>query len=236
MTTNLSGGKPPFSTWNFSISRLLVAFVLALLLIQPVFPQARATSFRLEKLDTSLGHRLYVTVNGRERKISNQVMGAWIIDDGKRVAYSGLDGSGGFENEGESLRIYDVRTGKARKVMSEYVAIIALMEVKLSTGQLALLIKMGDGGLGASYFAVVDPNRGEVFSRDWAELVELNGDRIKLAFYNEEDWDAILGERGTAPDDPNQVISKTKVKPKKFENHDLKRVLKMKVVYNKRDR
>ena len=198
--------------------------------------QPRASSFRLEKLETSLGHKLYITVNGRERKISNQVMGAWIIDDGKSVAYSGLDGSGGFENEGESLRIYDVRTGKARKVLSEYVAIIALMPVKLSTGQLLLLIRMGDGGLGASYFAVVDPNRGEIFTRNWAELVELNGDRIKLAFYNEEDWDRILGERSGEQENPNQVIATTKVKPKKFESHDLKRVLKMRVIVNKRDR
>jgi hypothetical protein len=198
--------------------------------------QLRATSFRLEKLETTLGHKLYITVNGRERKISNQVMGAWIFDGGKSVAYSGLDGSGGFENEGESLRIYNVRTGRARKVLSEYVAIIALMPVKISTGQLALLIRMGDGGLGASYFAVVDPRRGEIFSRNWAELVELNGDRIKLAFYNEEDWDAILGERSGEPDNPNQVISTTKVKPKRFESHDLKRVLKMRVIYNKPDR
>jgi hypothetical protein len=197
---------------------------------------AIATSFRLEKLETSLGHRLYITVNGRERKISNQVMDVWIIDDGKSVAYSGLDGSGGYENEGQSLRIYDVRTGKTRKVLSEYVAVVALMQVKISTGQLALLIKMGDGGLGASYFSVVDPRRGEIFYRRWAELVELNGDRIKLAFYDEEDWDAILGERGGEPDNPNQVISTTKVKPKKFENYDLKRVLKMRLIQNKRNK
>ncbi|MFN2514318.1 MAG: hypothetical protein ABR568_23255, partial [Pyrinomonadaceae bacterium] len=96
-------------------------------------------------------NRLYITVNGRERKISNQAFEAWLIDDGKSVAYSGLDGSGGFENEGQSLRIYDVTTGRTRKILSEYVGIVALMPARLSTGQLALLLKMADGGLGASY-------------------------------------------------------------------------------------
>ena len=221
------------------LSRIVFTLIISAVFAAPLVAQprqSRATSFRLEKLETSLGNKLYITVNGRERKISNQVMDAWIIDDGKSVAYSGLDGSGGFENEGQSLRIYDVRTGKTRKVLSEYVAVIALMPVKISTGQLALLIKMGDGGLGASYFAVVDPKRGEVFYRRWAELIEIKGDRIKLAFYNEDDWDAILGERSGEPDNPNQVISTTKVKPRKFENHDLKRVLKMRVMYNRRDR
>ena len=108
------------------------------------------------------------------------------------------------------------------------------MEARLSTGQLALLIKLGDGGLGASYFAVVDPNRGEVFYRRWAELAELKGDQIKLAFYDEDAWDAILSERAGREENPNQVISTTKLKPKRFESHDLKRVLKMRVIYNKR--
>ena len=193
--------------------------------------QPRASDFRLEKLEGTLGNRLYITVNGRERKISNQALEAWLIDDGKSVAYSWLDGAGGFENEGQSLRIFDVRTGKTRKVLSEYMGIVALMPVRLSNGQLALLIKMADGGLGASYFAVVDPKRGEVFYRRWAELTELAGDRIKLAFYDPEDWDQINEARGAQQDNPNQVISHTTVKPKRTENHDLKRVVRMQVRY-----
>src|SRR5262245_46512326 len=127
-------------------------------------PQRVATNIRLERIEGELiANRLYVTVNGRERKGSNEACLAWIIDDGKSVAYSWTDGSGGFENEGESLRIYDVRTGRIRKVLSEYMAIGALTPVRLTTGALALLIMMGDSGLGGSYFAVVDPKRGEVF-------------------------------------------------------------------------
>jgi hypothetical protein len=194
----------------------------------------RASSFRLEKLDGPIGNRLYITVGGTERKITNQALDAWLIDDGKRVVYSWLDGSGGFENEGQSLRIYDVTTGRTRKILSEYFGIVALMPLKLSNGKLVLLVKMADGGLGASYFAVADPQRGEVFYRRWAEVTDVAGDRIKLAIYKSDDWEQILESRSGEADDPNRVISKTNVKPKRVETHDLKQVLKMRTIHNKR--
>jgi len=128
-----------------------------------------------------------------------------------------------------------LRTGRIRKVLSEYMMIIALTPVRLTTGQLALLIKMGDGGLGGSYFAVVDPKRGEVFYRRWAEVTGVNGDRITLAFYKPENWEEINSARPAQEEDPNTVISTTKVKPIKVERHDLKRVLSLPVLHNKRD-
>lgn len=199
--------------------------------------QSIATKFRLEPVEgVPLANRLYITVTGRERKISNRALEAWIIDDGKSVAYSWTDGAGGFENEGESLRIYDVGTGRIRKVLSEYVAIVALTPVRLTTGELALLIKMGDGGLGASYFAVVDPRRGEVFFRRWSEVTQISGDRLTLAFYDPDEWYKITEERAAQDEDPNIVVSTTKVKPIKVERHDLKRLLTMPVLVKKRPR
>lgn len=196
---------------------------------------AIATNIRLERIEGELiANRLYVTVAGRERKISNEALLAWIIDDGKSVAYSWTDGAGGFENEGQSLRIYDVRTGRIRKILSEYMMIVALTPVRLTTAALALLVKMEDGGLGGSYFAVVDPKRGEVFYRRWAEVTQVNGDRITLAVYDAEDWEKINEARPGQPD-PNTVVSTTNVKPKKVERHDLKRLLRMPVHHNKRD-
>jgi hypothetical protein len=203
---------------------------------RPSPQQAEVSKLRLSELEHALGNKLYITVNSRERKISNQALDAWIINNSKEVVYSGLDGSGGFENEGQSLRIYDVSTRKTRKVLSEYTAVAALMEVKLSTGQLALLVKLVDGGLGGSYFAVVDPKRGEVLYRRWAELTEIKGDNITLAFYDADDWEEINDARDWKINDSDQVISRTKVKPQKIEKHDLKRVLRRRVIYNKRDR
>jgi hypothetical protein len=196
--------------------------------------QPRASSFRLERHPHDLANDLFITVNGRERKVTTKALHAWIIDDGRSVIYSGMDGSGGFENEGESLRIYDVKTGRIRKILSEYVAVWAVQGVRLSTGQLALLVSMADGGLGGSYFAVVDPKRGQVMYRRWAEVTKIDGDRITLAFYNEDDWEKINESRRPDEGDRNQVIARTDVKPVKVEHHDLKRVLRGRVIHNKR--
>ncbi|HEX6731300.1 MAG TPA: hypothetical protein VF074_14850 [Pyrinomonadaceae bacterium] len=194
----------------------------------------RATKFRLERHPHDLASDLFITVNGRERKVTTKALHAWIIDDGRSVIYSGTDGSGGFENEGESLRIYDVSTGRIRKILSEYVAVWAVQGVRLSTGQLALLVSMADGGLGGSYFAVVDPKRGQVMYRRWAEVTKIDGDRITLAFYKEDDWEKINEPRHPDEGDRNQVISHTDVKPTKIEHHDLKRVLRGRVIHNRR--
>jgi hypothetical protein len=193
--------------------------------------QARATSFRIHP-PSPYGGVLYITVAGKERRIADGPVDAWLVNDGAQVVYSGLDGAGGFENEGMSLRVYDVRTGRIRKVLSEYFGVDAVMFVKTSNARSALLVKMADGGLGGSYFAVVDPNRGEVFFRRWAELTKIDSDRITLAFYGEEDWDAINESRRTG--EPSQVIPPLpNVKPQKTETHDLKQVLTNRVIYNK---
>ena len=151
----------------------IVFFVVSLVVLHGLFPsflaaQKNETATKLEIVreneNASLGS-LVLTVGGKEKKIADVAMKAWLINDGKEIVFSGPDGAGGFENEGQSLRLHDVATGKTRKILSEYVSIEALMEVKLAPGETALLLKMSDGGAGASYFAVVDPKRGEVFRR-----------------------------------------------------------------------
>lgn len=168
-----------------------------------------------------------------ERKIYDHALAAWIINHGQGVVFSGPDGSGGFENEGQSLRIYDIPTRAMRKIFAESVAVVALKAVETSSGAVALLVRMEDGGLGGSYFAVVDPKRGEVFFRRWAELKAIKGDSITLALYHAEDFDKINEERDSAVQSPDQVISTTKFPPYKTERHDLEQILKNKVIYNR---
>lgn len=195
--------------------------------------QARAEKFEIKPSDAPLGGTLYISVSGRPRKVYDPVFAAWMINDGRDVVFSSSDGSGGFENEGQSLRIYNVQTRLTRKIMSEYTGVDAVQAVKTSTGAQALLVKMSDGGLGGSYFAIVDPNRGEVFYRRWAEVTAINGDQITLAFYREEDWDAINNARNWRQDSSNTVISITKVAPEKTEPVDLKVALKGQVIVNR---
>ena len=193
----------------------------------------RAEKFEIRPSGAPLGGTLYIKVGGVERKVYDPALAAWIINDGRDVVFSSTDGSGGFEDEGQSLRIYNVQSRLTRKVMSEYTGVSALEAVKTSTGTLALLVKLSDGGLGGSYFAVVDPARGEVFYRRWAEATAINGDIVTLAFYRESDWDIINDARNWREDSPNTVISTTKVKPEKVEQVDLKTALKGNVIVNR---
>jgi len=167
---------------------------------------------------------LYVTIGGRERKIADEAMEAWIIQGGSKVVYSGRDGAGGFENEGQSLRAYDVRTGRHRKILSEYYGVTDVEEVTTRMKRTALLVEMADGGLGASYLAVVDPERGEVFFRRWARIISRRGDQIVIGHYREDDWAAL-----------NEDANK-KITPYRKERHNLNAILKRRVIYNKRDR
>jgi hypothetical protein len=201
---------------------------------QPPTARTKASSFRIDESTTSRGGKLFITVAGRERNIYNEAFDAWLVNDGRDVVFSSHDGAGGFENEGQSLRIYNVATRSIRKILSEIVGINAVQEVKTSTGKTVLLVAMSDGGLGGSYFAVVDPKRGEVFFRRWAEVRAINGDNVTLAMYRADDFEAINDERGWKPGPSNQVIAKTKVIPSKIETHDLKRLLKNRVIYNRR--
>lgn len=166
---------------------------------------------------------LYVTINGQERKIADEVLQAWVIQGGRKVVFSGRDGAGGFENEGQSLRAYDARTGKIRKLMSEYVAVDEVTEVTTSARKTALLVNMSDGGLGASYLAVVDPERGEVFYRQWAKIISRRGDTIVIGHFKEDDWSEFL-------ENPNK-----KIRPYKTERQNLNVILKRRVIYNKPD-
>lgn len=182
------------------------------------------TGTRVAVSDGTFFGPLYVTVGGRERKIADEAIAAWIIQGGRRVVYSGRDGAGGFENEGQSLRIYDARTGRRRKIMAEYYGVDGITEVTTSRNKTALLVEMSDGGLGASYLAVVDPARGEVFFRRWTKIISRRGDVIVLGHYKEDDWEKFL-------EDDN-----ARVTPYKTERQNLNTILRRRVIFNKPDR
>ncbi len=135
--------------------------------------------------------------------------------------YSSDDGAGGFENEGQSLHLYDVDTGNHKRIMSEYFMVETVKEVITSSKKRALLVTMEDGGLGASYLAVVDPWRGEVFFRRWVRILANKGDTIVLGFYRENDW--------------GDFAEGKKVQPYKTERHNLNSLLQRRVIVNKKE-
>ncbi|MGI9055977.1 MAG: GerMN domain-containing protein [Pyrinomonadaceae bacterium] len=195
--------------------------------------EPKATNIEIKKSgEMQYSGELYATVDEKSKKISDSAIKAWIINDGKNIVYSATDGAGGYENEGESLRIYSVKYGDTRKILSEYYNVTAVGEKKLSNGKTALLVRLTDGGLGGSYFAVVDPTRGEVFFTAWAELLEISGDTITLGFYKESDWETMNTEREFAE---VLIPKRTKIKPYKTEKHDLKKLLTNEFIYNEKE-
>lgn len=187
-------------------------------------PQPLITAARVARAEGAMTGAVYATIGGKEIKIADAGVDSWIIQGGRKMVYSGRDGSGGFEDEGMSLHIYDARIAKLRKIMSEYFYVDTVTEVTTSTKKTALLVKLSDGGLGASYFAVVDPNRGEVFFRRWALLLSQKGDTIVLGRYREDDWDKLISD------------DNAKVTPYRKERYNLNSLLRRRVIQNKRDR
>jgi hypothetical protein len=184
---------------------------------------ARITAARVDKTENDMQGPVYATIGGKETLIADAGVETWIIQGGRQLVYSGRDGSGGFENEGMSLHIYDARTARRRKIMSEYFMVDKVTEVFTSTKKTALLVELSDGGLGASYFALVDPNRGEVFFRRWALVLSRKGDVIVLGRYREDDWDKLTSDE-TA-----------KVTPYRKERYNLNTLLRRRVIHNKRE-
>ena len=184
--------------------------------------QQRVTKVRVDMRDQEIYGSLFVTIAQTEKKITDDAQQAWIINGGRHVVYSSSEGAGGFENEGQSLHLYDVKTGSHKQIMSEYFMVESLEEVVTSNRKRALLVTMADGGLGANYVAVVDPWRGEVFFRRWARVLSHKGDTIVLGFYREEDWGL-------------EVASGRTMRPYKRERHNLRLLLRRPVIINKKD-
>jgi hypothetical protein len=184
--------------------------------------EPRATKVRVDMRDRDIYGALFVTIAGTEKKVTDQAQQAWLINDGRHVVYSSDQGAGGYENEGQSLHLYNVNTGNHKRIMSHYFMVQKVQEVVTSNRKRALLVTMEDGGLGASYLSVVDPWRGEVFFRRWVRLLDNKGDTIVLGFYREKDW--------------GDFVEGKKVRPYRRESHNLKSLLLRRVIVNKKEK
>ena len=105
------------------------------------------------------GSAINATIDGKTVTIANSALAFWTFDHGREIVYSGTDGAGGFESEGQSLHIYEAQKRTQRKILSEYYMIKNVQEIKTKAGKTALLVVMQNGGLGMSYLAVVAPDR-----------------------------------------------------------------------------
>ena len=200
----------------------------------------RITHFEIDKGECPTGP-LYITYKGKRKKIANAAIDAWIINDGKEIVYSDPEGAGGYKNEGNGLTIYEAASNFTRKIMADYFPIYALREFTISNGKRLLMVRGHHGGSGDSQFAVVDPERGEIFYRKYAELIAISEDKITLGFFYGAEFECTgeardrCNRRDKEESDPNKLILSTSAKPFKKETHDLKEILKNPVIYNEKD-
>jgi hypothetical protein len=159
---------------------------------------AVATSVRIDAERGRPG-TLYATVDGREVRVAHAAFAAWRLHGGREIGFSGPDGAGGYENEGQSLRLYDVRRSTTRKVLAAPYVIDEVSDVTTRRGRRALVVQMRDGGLGASHLAIVDPSRGAVFLRMQVKVLEREGDVLVVGRYREEDWERMANGASVTP-------------------------------------
>ncbi len=162
-------------------------FVAVFVLLTVTAHAQVATSVRVDRIKDGSGlGRVIAQIDGRRQTITECAWNAWIIAQGRVIVYSGTDGAGGYENEGQSLWRYDVTTGMRRKLMTEVFAIQKVVEARARSGKSPLLVTMADGGLGAPHVAVTDPLRGEVWRHRVARFVGIRNGRVAVGIYTPE--------------------------------------------------
>ena len=170
-------------------------------------PGARGRRIDVQR-DTSTfgtGAAVVTLSSGDTLTVADSAARAWLLGDGSVVAVSGLDGAGGYENEGQSLTVIDLSSGRRRRVVADYYQIVRV-ELLRADGRAALLVHMRDGGQGSLHVTVVDPDRGQVFRMRNA-LGRIAGNRILVSGYGDGEAAVEFGDRRT----PLRVDSLTTV-------------------------
>src|SRR5262245_22431263 len=109
---------------NMKNCKMMIGLGVLLIVSAVYLPAANAQTSEQRVTNVRVAMRdiygdLFVTIAGTEKKVADQAQQAWIINDGRHVVYSSSDGAGGYENEGQSLHLYDVDTGKHKRIMSQ---------------------------------------------------------------------------------------------------------------------
>jgi hypothetical protein len=174
---------------------------------------------------------LSVERHGSATTIADGVEGFWPValdvrSDGgahaaNAVAYARADGAGGYENEGQSLYIWAPGYKDGRKVLAEYFQIQSVEALAARSGRTVLEVVMRDGGLGATHVAFADPDHGELYRADGAEVIRRDAGSVWVGSFRDEDWEVLAQDAGT-------------VHPVRTERFDLDALLRRPVMHNPR--
>ena len=159
------------------------------------------------------GGPVFATVDGAEKQIAPFGYKAWLLDEGRAVAYSAR-GSGGFENEGQTLYLYDAKSGLKHRLFSARFEITDVKRAQSAAGKIAYLVSMEDGGLGATHIAVIDPAHGQVFHQDGARFDGVAQGTFSVSWYKDEDWEKLRQHAEVAPTKSQRYDLDDLLKPK----------------------
>jgi hypothetical protein len=163
----------------------------------PLPAGARATAARVARDTTAYGTgaawaRL---AGGDSVRLADSALRVWRVGDGTLVAWSGTDGAGGYENEGQSLTVADLARGTRTRVLADWFTVADVAEARSGEAR-ALLVTMMDGGRGSMHVAVVDPARGTVF-RTMNARGAVQGGRIVVESFGDGEEPVTRGDRRT---------------------------------------
>jgi hypothetical protein len=102
--------------------------------------------------------------DGRVDTVRVAARRAWLLDEGRQVAWSSGAGAGGYENEGEALHLAPADSlVDIPPIAREVFPILDVTEIDAPDGTPWLVLAMQDGGAGFPHVAIVAPGRGTVY-------------------------------------------------------------------------
>jgi hypothetical protein len=131
---------------------------------------------------------LYVTIGGQEKKIAKEGCAAWIIEGGRKLAYTTSEAPGEM-GAGGTLLVYDAQTDQHKKLATSEDDLIGLKEARSSDGKTALLLETSGAENCAPEVVVIDSTRGEVFSESPSQVLSIRGDILLLGYFKEAEWE-----------------------------------------------
>lgn len=188
-----------------------------------------ADQMRIESADEFYRGALYITVDGRERKIAERAFRVNLHNGGREVIYTGAENE---KDENLSVRIYNVKTEKTQKLIftdAPHLSALA-RDAKLGDGKRLMMIETATGIGAPNHLWIVDPERGAIHFQRSAVLVKNEGDEITVAYYRDEDWGKINEDLELDFTDLDYIRNKAKVKPYKIEKLDLEKIRRNEII------
>jgi hypothetical protein len=136
--------------------------------------------------------RLYVTIDGVDRLISNRAINAWDGWTPQTIIYSEWVTQGSIDQQ--RLRWYDAFTRNSYTVSTDTLSYNDVVPARLSDGSYALLIGIRDRETKVPWVELATPNGGVFLREQFATYGTAANDFVEIRRYRPEDIERTKGE------------------------------------------